>query len=56
MEQTAVGLVAAKDGWFTVSVRDAAWMTGDAFGDACVFAGDAAPFRQIGYTRAMLRP
>ena len=35
MEQTAVGLVAAKDGWFTVSVRDAAWMTGDAFGDAC---------------------
>ena len=56
MERSEAGLVAASEGWFTVNVRDAAWVTSDVFGDACVFEGDAVPFGQIGYTLAVLRP
>jgi uncharacterized cupin superfamily protein len=56
MEQSEAGLVAATEGWFTVNVRDAAWVTSESFGDACVFEGDAAPFAQIGYTLAVLQP
>ena len=37
-------------------MRDAAWVSGGHFGDACVFEGDAVPFGQIGYTLAVLRP
>ena len=43
-------------GWFVVNVRDAAWVSGGHFGDACVFEGDAVPFGQVGYTLAVLRP
>jgi uncharacterized cupin superfamily protein len=56
MERSEAGLVAASEGWFAVNVRDAAWMTSDAFGAACVFEGDAVPFAQIGYTLAVLQP
>jgi uncharacterized cupin superfamily protein len=56
MEQSKAGLVAATEGWFVVNVRDAAWVTGESFGDACVFEGDAARFPQIGYTLAVLQP
>jgi uncharacterized cupin superfamily protein len=56
MEQSEAGLVAATEGWFAVNVRDAAWVTGEHFGDACVFEGDAVPFAQIGYTLAVLKP
>ncbi len=56
MEQTEAGLVAATGGWFAVNVRDAAWVTSEAFADACIFEGDAAPFAQIGYTLAVLQP
>jgi uncharacterized cupin superfamily protein len=56
MEQTEAGLVAATGGWFVVNVRDAAWVTSETFGDACIFEGDAAPFAQIGYTLAVLQP
>jgi uncharacterized cupin superfamily protein len=56
MEQSEVGLVATTDGWFVVNVRDAAWVTGETFGDACIFEGDAAPFAQVGYTLAVLEP
>ena len=56
LAQTEYGLAPATDGWFVVNVRDAAWVTSGAFGDACVFEGDAAPFAQIGYTLAVLRP
>jgi uncharacterized cupin superfamily protein len=56
MEQTEAGLVAATEGWFMVNVRDAAWVSGGTFGDACVFEGDAVPFAQIGYTLVVLRP
>jgi len=56
MEPSEAGLVAATEGWFVVNVRDAAWVTGDHFGDACIFEGEAVPFGQIGYTLAVLRP
>src|SRR5829696_3493098 len=56
MEQSEAGLVAATPGWFTVNVRDAAWVRSESFGDACIFEGDAAPFAQIGYTIAVLQP
>jgi uncharacterized cupin superfamily protein len=56
MEQTEYGLTAVTEGWFAVNVRDAAWVTNEYFGDACVFEGEAAPFGQIGYTLAVLQP
>jgi uncharacterized cupin superfamily protein len=56
MEQAETGLVAATDGWFSVNVREAAWVTSEKFGAACIFEGDAAPFGQIGYTLAVLAP
>jgi uncharacterized cupin superfamily protein len=56
MEQAETGLVAATDGWFAVNVRDAAWVTSEKFGAACIFEGDVAPFGQIGYTLAVLAP
>ena len=56
MEHTDYGVAAATEGWFTVNVRDAAWVTNETFGDACIFEGDAVPFGQIGYTLAVLQP
>ena len=56
MEKSEAGLVAATEGWFVVNVRDAAWVSGGYFADACVIEGDAAPFEQIGYTIAVMQP
>ena len=56
MEQAETGLVAATDGWFVVNVNEAAWVTSEKFGAACIFEGNAAPFGQIGYTLAVLAP
>ena len=56
MERTEYGLTAATEGWFAVNVRDAAWVTNEKFGAACIFEGDAAPFPQVGYTLAVLEP
>jgi uncharacterized cupin superfamily protein len=56
LEQTDYGMAPATDGWFAVNVRDAAWVTDDHFGDACVFEGEAVSFDQIGYTLAILQP
>jgi uncharacterized cupin superfamily protein len=56
MERSDLGLVAATDGWFVVNVRDAAWMTSESFGDACVIEGEAAQFAQIGYTLVVVQP
>ena len=56
LEQSEYGLVAADGGWFTVNVRDAAWVQSEAFGDACIFEGGPVDFPQIGYTLAVLQP
>jgi uncharacterized cupin superfamily protein len=56
LEQSAEGLVAKTEGWFVVSVRDAAWATGDHFADAAVFEGYDVPFDQVGYTLTVLQP
>jgi uncharacterized cupin superfamily protein len=56
LEQTAYGLAPAGEGWFVVNVPDAAWMTNEYFGDACVIEGEAVSFPQVGYTIHVLRP
>jgi uncharacterized cupin superfamily protein len=56
LERTEYGMTAATEGWFTVNVRDSAWMTNDKFGQACVFEGDAVGFAQVGYTVHVLAP
>ena len=56
LERTEHGMVAATEGWFAVNVRDAAWVTNEKFGDACIFEGDAVPFGQVGYTLGVLAP
>jgi uncharacterized cupin superfamily protein len=56
LEQSEAGLVAVADGWFVVKVRDAAWVTNDYFGAACIFEGDDAPFPQLGFTIGVLQP
>lgn len=56
LEPSDQGLVAVTDGWFVVNVRDAAWVSSETFGDACIFEGDDAPFPQVGFTLAVLQP
>jgi uncharacterized cupin superfamily protein len=56
LEPSEYGLVPADDGWFTVNVRDGAWMTSEAFGAACIFEGGPVEFGQIGYTLQVLQP
>ncbi len=56
MERDENGLVAASEGWFAVNVREAAWVTSEKFGAACIFEGGAAPFAQVGYTLCVLEP
>jgi uncharacterized cupin superfamily protein len=56
LERTDFGTAAATEGWFAVNLRDAAWVTSDDFGAACIFEGEAAPFAQVGYTVAVLQP
>jgi uncharacterized cupin superfamily protein len=56
LEQSAYGLVAATEGWFVVNIRDAAWMTNERFGAACIFEGGPVHFPQVGYTLAVLQP
>jgi uncharacterized cupin superfamily protein len=56
LERTEYGLTPATEGWFAVNVRDAAWVTNDDFGEACVLEGDAVAFPQVGYTIAVLHP
>lgn len=56
LERTEYGTWPATDGWFAVNLRDAAWVTSDDFGAACIFEGENAPFAQVGYTVAVLQP
>ena len=56
MEQSETGRVAATDGWFTVNIRDAAWVQNEYFGDACIFESRKTAFPEIGYTLYVLQP
>jgi quercetin dioxygenase-like cupin family protein len=56
LEQRDAGLTPVTDGWFVVNVRDGAWLTNEALGDAFVIEGDEAPFPDVGFTLAVLRP
>ena len=56
LERTKYGMTAATEGWFAVNVRDAAWMTNDKFGTACIFEGEEVRFPHVGYTLHVLEP
>jgi uncharacterized cupin superfamily protein len=56
LEHTAYGSAPAGEGWFVVNVREAAWMTNEYFGEACVIEGEAVEFPHVGYTIHVLRP
>jgi len=56
LEQSDAGLTPMSDGWFVVNVRDGAWVTNEALGDACIFEGEEAPFPDVGFTLAVLQP
>ena len=56
LEQSELGLVAVTDGWFVVNVSDAAWVTNEHFASAGIVEAEEAPFRQLGYTLAVLQP
>jgi uncharacterized cupin superfamily protein len=56
LEPLAGGLTPVSDGWFVVSIPQAAWVTNEAFGAACVFEGDAVTFPEIGFTVHVLQP
>jgi uncharacterized cupin superfamily protein len=56
LEQTDYGLTPATEGWFVVTVPDAAWVTNEVLGSACVLEGDDVSFRDVGYTIAVLQP
>jgi hypothetical protein len=45
LESVDSGVVPAGDGWFVVNVRDAAWLTNDAFGARCIFEADTPVVR-----------
>jgi uncharacterized cupin superfamily protein len=56
LEDRPAGRTPVTDGWFVVSVPEAAWVRNEAMGAACVFEGDEAPFPQLGFTIAVLQP
>ena len=56
LEQLDPGLTPMTDGWFVVSIPDAAWVTNEVLGAACIFGGDDAPFPDVGFTLAVLQP
>jgi hypothetical protein len=55
LEESDAGLAAVTAGWFVVNVRDAAWVTNDHFGAACIFEGDDAGFADVGFTLGVLQ-
>jgi uncharacterized cupin superfamily protein len=56
LEQQDGGLTPVTEGWFVVSVPEAAWVTNEVLGDACVLEGDDVSFPDVGYTIAVLHP
>jgi uncharacterized cupin superfamily protein len=67
LEALDSGLAPVTDGWFVVNVRDAAWLTNDAFGARCVFEGGMPVLRRrpdlpvhkfadVGFTLQVVQP
>jgi uncharacterized cupin superfamily protein len=67
LEEVDSGLAPVTDGWFVVNVRDAAWLTNEAFGARCVFEGDKPvlrrrpdlpvhKFAEVGFTLQVVQP
>jgi uncharacterized cupin superfamily protein len=67
LEEVDSGLAPVTDGWFVVNVREAAWLTNDAFGARCVFEGATRvlrgrpdlgvhTFADLGFTLAVVAP
>jgi uncharacterized cupin superfamily protein len=67
LASTNSGLTPATEGWFVVSVADAAWLTNEAFGARCLFEADVPVvrnrpelephrFRDLGFTIAVVEP
>jgi uncharacterized cupin superfamily protein len=67
LEEVGSGLAPVSDGWFVVNVRDAAWVTNDAFGARCAFEGGmpalrnrpdlpAHRFAQVGFGLRVIQP
>src|SRR5438105_13786767 len=61
------GLAPTSEGWFVVNVRDAAWVTNEAFGARCVFEAnrqvlrrrpdlDVTTFPEVGFTLDVILP
>ena len=46
LQELDSGLAPSSDGWFVVNVRDAAWLTNEAFGARCVFEADRPVLRR----------
>jgi len=46
LEDVGSGLAPVSEGWFVVNVRDAAWLTNDAFGARCVFEASGPVLRE----------
>jgi uncharacterized cupin superfamily protein len=56
LEDSGSGLAPAEDGWFVVNVRDAAWITQDQTGSACVFESKESWFKDFGINVSVLGP
>jgi uncharacterized cupin superfamily protein len=67
LEAVDSGLAPLSGGWFAVNVRDAAWLTNDAFGARCVFEAnrpvlrrrpdlDTQTFSELGLTLDVIWP
>ncbi|HEX8074792.1 MAG TPA: cupin domain-containing protein [Thermoleophilaceae bacterium] len=56
LEETPGGLAPASDGWFTVNVRDAMWITHEKFGAGCRFESPKANFPELGINIRVLQP
>jgi uncharacterized cupin superfamily protein len=56
LERLETGLAPVTHGWFVVGIADAAWMTNEALGAACIFEGDDVSFPDVGFTLAVIQP
>jgi uncharacterized cupin superfamily protein len=56
LERLETGLAPVTDGWFVVGVADAAWVTNEALGAACIFESDDVSFPDVGFTLAVIQP